>query len=259
MKKILLAGLVLSSFAGSAMAADLARPVYKAPPPVEVFDWSGIYIGGHIGGGWSWTDVTDHTFFGNNLFIPTQHINNSSGFLGGVQGGWNYQIGRFVLGSEIDFSWTDIKGDQTSPILAGILGSNVFRSSKANWTGTATTRLGYAWDHVLFYTKIGAAWANFDYVDTVTIVGIPVYTSPASETRSGWTVGTGIEWAFLGGWSAKIEYDYIDFGRRTVDFNPVAGIVPVNLDIDQRISEVKFGLNYRFGAGAFGGPLMAKY
>jgi len=255
-KSLVAAGIVLSTFvAGTAMAADLARPVYKAAPPVEMFDWSGIYIGGHVGGGWGRTDVSDFTNFGLGLLIPTQHI-DSSGFLGGVQGGWNYQIGRFVIGTEIDFSWADVKGDQTSALFGGLVpASFIFRSSKANWIGTATTRLGYAWDRVLFYTKIGAAWAHFDYVDTATILGVPVYTSPASETRSGWTVGTGIEWAFLAGWSAKIEYDYIDFGRRTVDFNPVLGIVPVNLDIDQRISEVKFGLNYRFGAG----PLMAKY
>jgi outer membrane immunogenic protein len=256
MKKILLAGLVLSAFVGgSATAADLARPVYKAaPPPIEVFDWSGIYVGAHVGYGWGQTDVTDHTLLGNILLIPTQKI-DTNGPLGGVQGGWNYQFGRFVLGTEIDFSWADVKGDLTSNFLVAGIGT-INRSSKANWIGTATTRLAFAWDRVLVYSKIGAAWAHFDYTDTASILGVQVYNSTASETRSGWTVGTGIEWAFLGGWSAKVEYDYIDLGRRTVDFLPVAGVVPVNLDIDQRISEVKFGLNYRFGGM---GPLMAKY
>jgi outer membrane immunogenic protein len=256
MKKLFLAMTAAVALAGgSASAADLARPVYKAaPPPIEVFDWSGIYIGGHVGYGWGRTDVTDHTLLGNILLIPTQHFDTNGG-LGGVQGGWNYQFGRFVLGTEVDFSWANVKGDQTSPFLLGI--GTINRSSKATWIGTATTRLGYAWDRVLFYTKIGAAWAHFDYTDTASIIIVgPVYTSPASENRSGWTVGTGIEWAFLGGWSAKIEYDYIDFGRRTIDFNPVAGVIPVNLDIDQRVSEIKFGLNYRFGGM---GPLAARY
>jgi outer membrane immunogenic protein len=252
MKKTLLAGFAFSAFfAGSAMAADLARPVYKAAPPAPLaFDWSGIYFGGHIGYGWGNTDITDHTFFGN-LFVPTQKF-DTNGFLGGLQGGWNYQFGRFVLGSEVDFSWSDVKGDQTSAILGGIASIN--RSSKAKWMGTATTRLGYAWDRVLVYSKLGAAWAHFDYNDTLTFGGGATAVLGASETRSGWTVGTGIEWAFLDNWSAKVEYDYIDFGRRTVDFG--VGALPINLDVDQRISQVKVGLNYRFGGM---GPIVAKY
>jgi outer membrane immunogenic protein len=159
-----------------------------------------------------------------------------------------------VLGTEVDFSWADVKGDQTSALLGGF--ASVSRTSKATWMGTATTRLGYAWDRVLVYSKIGAAWAHFDYNDNLSILGTSVYNSGASETRSGWTVGTGIEWAFLGNWSVKAEYDYIDFGRRTVDFAPVGGFIPVNLDVDQRISQVKVGLNYRFGGM---GPVVAKY
>jgi outer membrane immunogenic protein len=230
------------------MAADLAaRPVYKAAPPVEVgYDWSGLYLGGHIGYGWGNTDVTDHTVFG--FFIPTQKF-DTNGFLGGVQGGWNYQFGHFVLGSEVDFSWSDVKGDQTSALVTG---DSITRSSKAKWMGTATTRLGYAWDRVLVYSKLGAAWAHFDYSDNL---ASGIYSSTASETRSGWTVGTGVEWAFAGNWSAKIEYDYMDFGRRTVDFAPVV-FIPVGLDVDQRISQVKVGLNYRFGGM---GPVVAKY
>jgi outer membrane immunogenic protein len=110
----------------------------------------------------------------------------------------------------------------------------------------------------LVYSKIGAAWAHFDYNNAYQILGTTVYNSSASETRAGWTVGTGIEWAFAGNWSVKAEYDYMDFGRRTVDFAPVnVGInVPVNLDVDQRISVVKLGINYRFGGM---GPVVAKY
>jgi outer membrane immunogenic protein len=254
MKKSFVAGCVLSAFIGSsAMAADLAaRPVYKAAPPAPLaFDWSGLYVGGHIGYGWGQTDVADHTLFGN-FFIPTQKF-DTKGFLGGVQGGWNYQFGHFVLGSEVDFSWANVKGDETTSF-GGV--ASITRSSKAKWMGTATTRLGYAWDRVLVYSKLGAAWAHFDYNDDFSISGIgSIYNSSASETRAGWTVGTGIEWAFLGNWSAKVEYDYIDFGRRTVDFASV-GPIPVNLDVDQRISQVKVGLNYRFGGM---GPIVAKY
>jgi outer membrane immunogenic protein len=247
MKKFLVPGIVLSAFVvSSAMAADL--PIRKAPPPPPVvagFDWSGFYIGGHVGYGWGETDITDRTLLGSALLIPTQKF-DSDGFLGGGQAGWNYQFGRFVLGTEVDFSFSDVQGNLTTTIID--TNASVDRSSKATWIATATTRLGYAWDRVMVYSKLGAAWAQFDYDNNISsIAGVPVYSSTASETRSGWTVGTGIEWAFAGAWSAKAEYNYMDFGRRTVDFASFQG-TPVNLDVDQRISVIKAGVNYRFGA-----------
>ena len=69
----------------------------------------------------------------------------------------------------------------------------------------------------------------------------------ASETRLGWTIGAGIEWAVWENWSVKLEYDYLDFGSSTVTFNdPVLGAAAIS--VSQRISEVKLGVNYRFGS-----------
>jgi outer membrane immunogenic protein len=238
MKQFLLPSIVLSAFVvSSAMAADLPiRQPLKAPPQVVVFDWSGLYIGGHIGYGYGETDIADR-----NLLLPTQRI-ESDGFLGGVQAGWNYQIGRFVLGAEADYSYADIKGDVTTTIAA----TDVSRSSTTTWIATATARLGYTWDRVMVYSKLGTAFAQFDYDNNISVGGASVFSATASETRVGWTVGTGIEWAFAGGWSAKAEYNYMDFGRRTIDFTSVIDGTLANLDIDQRISVVKAGLNYRF-------------
>ena len=95
MRSLLLAGLAGAVVPTSAMAADIARPVYKAPPagalPVT-YDWTGFYIGGHVGYGWAKKDWTDS--FG--LFDVSS---NPNGFLGGGQAGFNYQIGQFVLGA----------------------------------------------------------------------------------------------------------------------------------------------------------------
>jgi outer membrane immunogenic protein len=245
MKQFVVSSIVLSTFAvSSAIAADLPRrpPPTVAPPPVVVFDWSGIYIGGHIGYGYGETDITDRTVLGLNNLIPTQSF-NSEGFLGGAQVGWNYQTGRFVLGAEADYSYADIKGDVTTTIAA----TDVSRSSTTTWIATATARLGYAWDGVMVYSKLGAAFAQFDYDNNVLVGGVSNVSATASETRVGFTVGTGIEWAIAGGWSAKAEYNYMDFGRRTVDFGADAAGNPVNLDIDQRIQVIKAGVNYRFG------------
>ena len=105
--KLALLGLAgATMFSGAAMAADLSRPVYKAPPagalPVT-YDWTGFYVGGHIGYGWadkSWQDLVG--------FGTVSH--KADGFLGGGQAGFNYQTGMFVLGVEGDVSWADIKG-----------------------------------------------------------------------------------------------------------------------------------------------------
>jgi outer membrane immunogenic protein len=245
MKKFLVPSIVLSGFVvSSAMAADL--PVRKAPsvaPAPVVYDWSGLYIGGHVGWGFAETDITDRTVLGASLAIPTQSF-NGDGFLGGAQAGWNYQVGNFVLGAEVDYSFADIKGEVTTSIAA--TNAVVSRSSDVMWIATSTARLGYTWDRVMVYSKLGAAFAQFDYNNNISVGGASVFSGTASETRVGFTVGTGIEWALAGGWSAKAEYNYMDFGRRTVDFGVDAAGNPVNLDVDQRISTVKAGVNYRF-------------
>ena len=250
MKKAFLLGIVLSVLAtGPAMSVDLPlRPLYKAPPPPAVaFGWSGFYVGGHVGYGWGDADIAEFAH-SKKVLLPARSI-DTDGFLGGVQGGWNHQFGPFVLGAELDFSWSDIKGDVTSAILSSQGQGSTSLSSNATWIGTATARVGYAWDYFLVYGKIGAAWAQFDYDNNIAFTthgNTTVGNTSASETRSGWIVGTGLEWAFSGNWSAKAEYNYMDFGSRKVDFGSFRG-APVSLDIDQRISVVKAGVNYRFG------------
>ena len=80
------------------------------------------------------------------------------------------------------------------------------------------------------------------------------YTFPGtvelSDTRVGWTAGASVEYAFAPQWSAKLEYNYMDFGSQNVSFTP-----GTSTDIDQQIHAVKFGINYKFG----GAPLVARY
>ena len=233
--KLALLGLAGAAMFGSgAMAADLSRPVYKAPPagalPVT-YDWTGFYIGGHIGYGWadkSWQDLVG---FGN-----VSH--KADGFLGGGQVGFNYQTGMFVFGVEGDFSWADIKGGSTiGPVIGLPLGANF--DTTVDFTSTLTGRLGLAFDRWLVYGKGGVAWARDRFSTTA-------YTFPASvdvtDTRLGWTAGAGVEYAFLPNWSAKLEYNFMDFGNKAVSFAPGR-----STDVDQQIHAVKFGINYKFG------------
>jgi outer membrane immunogenic protein len=225
------------------LAADLPTrmPVKAAPAPVRVFSWTGCYLGGHVGWGWgrkTFTDTPDG-FLVSDLVGSMSSVDvDTNGFLGGGQVGCDYQFAtNWVVGVEGNFSWADISGSATFPNIA--LDFSTFHA-KTDWLASGTGRLGYAWDRWLVYAKGGAAWAHDKY--TVDYLG----TWAASETRSGWTVGGGLEWAFADNWSAKLEYQFYDFGSKDVTFINAATSGSGVENVKQQIQTVKLGLNYRF-------------
>ena len=247
MKKIMLAGVGAALMAiPTANAADLGRAVYKAPPPAVVpFSWTGCYIGGNIGGGWGRETASAPT-----LAPGISVSGDTSGVVGGGQVGCNYQFApNWVIGIEGDGSAADIKGDATATVL-GITGT---AHARTDWIASVTGRVGWAADRWLIYAKGGAAWAGDNYSADVPIFIEHIATT---ETRAGWTVGGGVEWAFWQNWSAKVEYDFYDFGTHGVTFTGtifgVPEVVP-GINVKETISTVKFGINYRFGpiAGAY--------
>jgi outer membrane immunogenic protein len=179
--------------------------------------------------------------------------------------GCDWQSGAFVFGVEGSASWADISGSSLDLLSPG--GVVLRDHSKVDFIGTFTGRIGWAWDRTLLYVKGGGAVVNDRLratCDNVVIlsactgqaVGTQFYSS--DDTRWGWVVGAGLEYAFTPNWSAKIEYNFMDFGRERFDFRgPIfpAGAV-ASFDIDQHIHVVKAGINYRFN---FGGPVMASY
>ena len=215
----------------SAAAADLPlRP--PPPPPVApiayappVYNWTGIYFGAHLGGGYansSWSDPI--TGLSNDNF-------STWGFLGGAQVGANVQFGRLVLGVEGDYSWTNIKNKGADSI-----GDTL--NTSVPWTSTVTGRRGAAaFDRLLLYGKGGLALAQ----DNSSFTSIAGGSSSASLMRTGWTAGAGLEYALNGNWSAKIEYDYLGFGSKALDFNAVTSNSTLN------VQEIKAGINFRFG------------
>jgi outer membrane immunogenic protein len=220
--------------ASSAFAADL--PVKAPPMPAPVlYSWSGLYIGGHVGGGWSdnaWADPTVG-------FAGIGDV-DGDGFLGGGQIGFNWQWNNIVLGLEAQFSASDINGSSTfgTPGVAALTLSN-----DINWITSVTGRLGFTANNWLLFVKGGAAWADFDAAATVDTLGV-LTTSTVSDDRLGWTIGAGAEWGFAPNWSVLVEYQYYDFGDETYGFFPPAAI-PATVDTD--IHTVKVGLNYRLG------------
>jgi outer membrane immunogenic protein len=260
-KQLFLAGVAITAvMAGSAFAADMPL---KAPAPVLAYDWSGFYLGGVIGGAWGHTDSSDPGLgvIGTALNAPVIQTTTSSGFIGGVEGGDRYQFGKLVVGWEADMTWGGLNGTSTNTFGPSFFPPlTITRSITAdtNWTGTATSTLGIAHDRWLVYGKAGVAWAHTNYTENSTVnLGVgPGFTTGlfsglGSENRIGWTVGTGVEWAIWNNWSVKVEYDYLDFGNKTVAVNgtllPALGGglgISRGLEDTTHVNEVKGGLNW---------------
>ena len=237
MKKILLAtvALVAVGAAAPALAADLAaRPYTKAPAyvPAPIYNWTGFYIGGHIGG----------AFAGNSTLG-----NNDGRFLGGVQGGYDYEFSNnVVLGVEAEYNWlTDNNGGATFP------GGSVVSTNNDQF-GSVTGRVGYSFGAALLYAKGGYAFRGDNDNIHVTTGGVPQAFTTDGNHQDGYTVGAGLEYMFAPNWSAKIEYQYYNFGSTTFTSGP-ADIAGVRYTDD--VHTVKAGINYRFN---WGGPV-ARY
>src|SRR5258707_13936495 len=237
MKKILIGTAALAAFAGPAFAADMpARTYSKAPvysAPAVVYNWTGFYIGGHVGG----------AFAGDNTFGSSD-----ARFLGGVQGGFDYQFApNWVVGAEAQYSW--LTGGTNNGVL---FPGNTLVTAKNNQLGSVTGRVGYTWGPALLYAKGGYAWRDNPNIG-VSVAGVPAAFTTDGTRNNGYTVGAGLEYMFAPHWSAKAEYQYYTFGTTTFTSGP-APIVGAHFRDDEHT--VKVGVNYRFG---WGGPVGTRY
>jgi outer membrane immunogenic protein len=241
MKKLHLAAVALAALGATATAnaADLgARPYYgKAPAYVApIYNWTGFYVGGHLGG----------AFSGSNSFNGLVLSNYDAQFLGGVQAGADYQFApSWVAGIEGQYSWLT-RNNVSAVFPAGFAYNNNQRG-----LGSLTARVGYSFGSALVYAKGGYAYS--DYGDSLTLGGAPVAFALSSSHHNGYTVGAGLEYMLARNWSAKIEYQYYDFGNS--QFVAPATLFPFgSFRSDEHT--VKAGVNYRFN---WGGPLVARY
>jgi len=253
MRRVALLAAGLSIMAQAALAADLRPPppppVKAPPPPVYLFTWTGCYVGGHGGGLWLTKDFTATTVVGVPIAATNLGSHDASSWIAGVQAGCNYQFaGGFVIGIQGDYAWTKANGSHVDPF-----GLGTILSSDTKSLGSVTGRLGYGWDRFLLYFKGGWAWEKDDYTWNV-VPALPGAVLTANETRTGWTVGIGGEYAFLDWLTGFVEYDYYDFGTKNLPFT-FAPVTLVNIDIHERKSVVKGGLNFKFGPS----PVVARY
>ena len=115
--------------------------------------------------------------------------------------------------------------------------------AEVDWIATLTGRMGVAWDRSLLYVKGGAARARDRYVATA--APLPGVTFTAEETRAGWAIGAGYEYAFRSAWSARVEYMYMDFGDDAVSLRGPAGGLLI-ADVEQQVHVLTLSINYRF-------------
>jgi outer membrane immunogenic protein len=229
------------AFVSSAAAAD--RLEQPRPAAVTGAQWTGFYLGVHGGAGWGNSRVDDPTF--RLTFDPVDV--KSSGPIAGGQAGFNWQLGNFVVGAEIDASWASVHGDGLPGPDFPVSGfSTRFRA-----LATGTARLGYAAGSWLGYAKAGVAWADLEFQSLTRRDPEQGGAIVIDHQRTGITAGAGLEVALYGNLSAKIEYDVLYFGSTAMALGSPAG----NSNVEHLVHLAKAGLNLRFG----GDTVVARY
>jgi outer membrane immunogenic protein len=232
---------MVMALAGSAAAADLRAPTLDPAPTDTGWSWTGCYGGAHIGGLWAAADQWSVRTPGGAFYSQSLGGHDLTGFIGGVQGGCDYQTAiGLVIGIKGDFSWADATGFHNSAREVG-----VSYQSEVKSLGSVTGRLGYARDRWLGYVEGGYAFERDDYSASTVVTGTAYV---ANQTWSGWMAGAGVEYAFTDRVSGFVDYSYRDYGSETIAFTPqIAGLPTGFLDIEATASVVRAGFNIRFG------------
>lgn len=243
----------------SAVAASAAPPVPAPPVPAPVvYNWTGLYVGVHAGGGWSANSAADLVAgdpfpTGTQLalslgLIPNRLPVSSSGLLGGVQAGYRVQRDALVFGLEVDASVADISGSASAlPLVPALVGiTSLHASHTLEGFGTLRARVGWLPTQLLqVYATGGLALGHMRYEMTAPNRLIPDFQGRESATRSGWVVGGGAELALDARWSAKAEYLYYELGDTRLLSRSLIYFAVVDNHVAGHI--LRAGANYRFG------------
>jgi outer membrane immunogenic protein len=219
----------LAALSGSALADGYTPPAPAARP----YSWTGFYVG--VQGGYGEAR--------SEYFVPSTNFDTffpvSGGFIGGMIGA-NYQMGVLVVGIQAEWNAADINGQQFSPTVGSIF------QSKIDDFGSVDGRLGIAVGRALGYVIGGYAWGS---PRSRFIVGTngPSVGFDAGD-QNGWDAGFGLEYAFMGGWTGRIEFRHYDFGSTDVPALSFGGgtLLP-HVSTFERFDTARVGLAYKFG------------
>ena len=237
-----------------------------------LFNWSGFYMGGTLGGAWGAFDPTSSTIF-TGVYLPAPDVAavnaagrqsfKSEGVAVGAEVGYNWETGNLVYGLESDLQSIRLSGHAIAgPNHYAGIGPTfmIAANASANWLFTARPRVGFTYSNWLFYATGGLAVTNlngaaFAFND---VLGTSEGAS-LSETKAGYAVGGGIEVGFGDRWSLKADYLYVDFNTVSVDSNNLVAFPtvpapgpgqPFTHSVDLKANIARVGLNYRFASGS---------
>lgn len=263
-----------------AIALGLVVTAAQAQSFPIVRDWTGFYAGGNVGGGWGHNsaDYVGNDAGTSTLFLkggkPPPASLNSSGMLGGVHAGYNWQHdARWLVGIEADFSFANVRGsasgsamiiDASRPVTATL-------DDRLKYLGTMRARMGYLPSpNLLLFATGGLAYAEVERSGSYTMTsgavigfdaapsalcyaGASCFAGAKSAWTGGWTLGGGLEFALSSNWTVKAEYLHVSLGSRSVtetataEYPNIPGFATfdatskrTNLDI------TRIGASYRF-------------
>ncbi|MEH2527907.1 MULTISPECIES: outer membrane protein [unclassified Bradyrhizobium] len=260
MKKLVVAASILAASAVNAFAADMPARIAKAPvvPPVVTYDWSGIYVGGAVGG--AWHDTAGNFF--NTPFLWSTGNSDAALIYGGFAG-IQKQWGNFVLGIEGGYNALDNGFNTTAG--TGVLGScnllvGFSCQSRINNIWYIGGRVGYAWNRFMVYGQGGYAQADIDTQILANATGIT--SDHAGATHGGWYAGVGAEYAVLDNLILGIDYKHYEFDSKQHNCNLAlvtctpGGVTFRNVDAD--VDAVMARVSYKFNPWPTG-PVVARY
>ena len=245
-----------------AVAASLAAMAVAAPAMAQSDqnqNWTGFYVGGVAGGAWGNTRARSTVSVGNGTVVinpsdaaalaATSNDKTKTGFVGGIEGGYNYQMDNWIFGIEGDWSSMDLKNSNNKTLVSGAnppITYTLNQSIKTDWLVTLRPRIGYASGPWMGYATGGFGWSelkfNINFADTRD--PNDALSTSSKSTKTGWVAGLGGAYAFTPNLSLKGEWLYADFGHvGSAVVNNFVSITPSDV---VKANMIRFGLDYKF-------------
>lgn len=199
-------------------AADVVYTSPEAPAYDEASIWGGGYIGAQVGYDWAKTKLS---FNNQNASM------NNNGFIGGIYAGYNWEFSNaYILGLEGDINYSDLSKN--------ISVNNQSWGSRLEWEGAIRARIGFNYERVLPYLAAGISFAGVkdNYSNTTNNY------ADNNNTRTGYTLGAGIDYSLTNSFIIRAEYRYSDYGKKNIFSNNAESKISVN--------SVRLGLAYKF-------------
>lgn len=241
------AALLLSSGAFAADAVFSGDSVPTAAPAAPAFDWTGAYFG--VNAGYGGGKLKPHFYAYDNEFdeyLDASASASASGFVGGVQAGYNFQSGSMVYGVETDIQYSNVEAKLSGSVSGSIGDLDASASGSVEWFGTTRARVGFTpTDRFLVYGTGGVAYGKYKYKLNYDSGATEAVSVSTSKSKVGWTVGAGTEYAITDNLTFKAEYLYTNLGRwNLLELGNAEAGAKLSSKLD--FHTVRVGLNYKF-------------